>query len=129
MTAAENLASVRRMLDALDEGDGTTAIQTYAEDAVLHPQPSPAFKASYHGHRGIIDNTKDTYRATNGTHALELIDLAASDDYAYLHYRESGIRNGRTMTAGRLLLILRMESGLAKEGWFLNDGESAAFWA
>ncbi|HEY5638872.1 MAG TPA: nuclear transport factor 2 family protein [Dehalococcoidia bacterium] len=126
-----NAALVRSLFAALERRDGPAVQALIAEDAVWRfPGKRGLLAGEHRGREAITRFLTQVMALTNGTFALEVEDVTASDDNAVVLFTGRGERNGKRLHNPTALRI-QIRDGAATEFtefvWDLDHVEE--FWA
>lgn len=131
MSEQANAALVRTLFEALGIRDAAAVQAAIAEDAVWRfPGRRGQLAGEHRGREAIVRFLTQVMVLTNGTFALEVEDITASEDNAVVLFTGRGERNGRRLHNPTALRI-HIRDGAAVEFtefvWDLDHVED--FWA
>jgi ketosteroid isomerase-like protein len=106
---------VRRLYEARASGDLEGAAAVIAPNVVWH-EPYE-YLGTLNGREAVIGAIRQSMAETEGTFALKVTDLLASDDHVVALVDFSASRHGMAM-AGREIGVFRTADGLIQEVWF-----------
>lgn len=116
MSAEDNAALLRRVLDAFKEGDMETVRDAYAEDAVWHLPGKSQLAGDHQGPDAIVSFIERAVELSEGTFQLELLDVMASEDHGVVWHRITAERGGKTLDQVEAL-VNRIRDGKIAEVW------------
>lgn len=116
MSAEDNAAVLRRLLDAFNEGDMETVRGSFAEDAVWHVPGKSQLAGDHQGPDAIVGFIGSAVGMGQGTFQLELLDLMASEDQGVIWQRATAERDGKTLDQVEAL-VCRIRDGKVAGVW------------
>ena len=116
MSAEDNAALLRRVLDAFKEGDMETVRGAFAEDAVWHLPGKSQLAGDHQGPDAIVSLIERAVELSEGTFQLELLDVMASEDHGVVWQRTTAERGGKTLDQVEAL-VNRIRDGKIAEVW------------
>ena len=130
MSAADNTALVRRIMEAFANKEGFALRDCFAEDAIWHVPGGGVMSGTYRGRTEIFRFLAGLPRLTDGTYRSTLVDVLASETRGAGLYRAQGEREGRSIDIDQVLLFT-IRSGVVTEVLALPSDPAAfeAFWA
>lgn len=131
MTEHPNATRIRELFAAFRAGDVSTIERGLTPDAVWHfPGRRGRLAGSHRGRDAVFAFLLDVQAATDGTFALDLIDVLANEAHAAVFFRGHATRDGKTLDNPTCLRI-RLDGGRVCEVWeFVWDLEHVeAFWS
>jgi ketosteroid isomerase-like protein len=124
-----NAQLLRKVYDAFGRGDVETASTYWTEDAVHHYPGRSVLAGSHKGLQATQDFARQMAELTEGNIQMEVLDIGASDDYAYalLHTR---YQRGDKVLETPFINVAKIENGKIKEFWTYPDDQYAVdeFW-
>jgi uncharacterized protein len=129
-TQHPNAELMQKVYAAFGEGDVEKAGSYWTEDAIHHyPGRNPLAGS----HRGLAETTSFANRMfelTNGRIQMEVLDIGASDGYAYARVRTQYERDGKSLDMP-FINIMRITDGKISEFWTYPDDQHAVdeFWS
>ena len=124
-----NAALLRKVYDAFGVGDVETAGRYWTEDAVHHYPGRSRLAGS---HKGLAETTafaQQMFELTEGNIGMEVLDISASDHYAYALVR-TRYQRGDVVLEMPFVNVMRIEDGLIAEFWTYPQDQYAVdeFW-
>jgi ketosteroid isomerase-like protein len=113
---------VRSYLDAARRGDWNSAFGFFAEDMLVRIPGRSSFAGEHRGSQAAIDyiqSVRERYR--EGTIALEVIDMLASDERVALLVQERFTRRGSTLVIRRANVYRVREGQIVELSIFEGD--------
>jgi ketosteroid isomerase-like protein len=125
-----NLEVMRRALKAFQTGDVPTLTQVFAQDVVWRVPGKNFLARDYRGQAEVFGLFGKLMELTNGTFALQPLDVFANDRGGVFVDQVTAQRNGKTLDV-RLLLHVTISGGQITEGIdaFHQEHVWDAFWA
>jgi ketosteroid isomerase-like protein len=130
VSAEENAALVRKIMEAFAAKEGFALRDCFAEDAVWHVPGGGVMAGTYQGRTEIFRFLARLPKLTGGTYRSTFVDALASEERGAGLYRVRGEREGRSIDIDQLLLFT-IRDGLVTEVLALPSDPAAfeAFWA
>ncbi len=97
MTAQQNEALVRSMVDAFQQGDLATVGAAFADDAVWDLPGRGVLAGTYRGREEIVGFLARSFEMSGGTLAVEVMDVLASPHGAAHIQRVTASKEGATL--------------------------------
>jgi uncharacterized protein len=130
MPTDEDVATVRRLYEALARQDMSTVASCFHPDAVwLLPGNSP-LSGTHRGWRAIQDEVfAQQGPLSGGTFRARLLDLAIGDEYIVAIVHATANHAGRTLDQS-VCQLMRVEDGTIREirGHYADVAQLDAFW-
>jgi ketosteroid isomerase-like protein len=130
MSTHPNAQLMEKVYAAFGAGDTAKAATYWTEDAVHH---YPGRNALAGSHRGLDETTAfatKMFELTNGRIRMQVVDIGASDDYAYARVQTQYERDGKSLDMP-FVNIMRITDGKISEFWTYPDDQHAVdeFWS
>jgi ketosteroid isomerase-like protein len=120
MTAADNSALVRSMVDAFLQGDLETVASAFSEDAVWDFPGHSIVNGTFRGPDEIVAFLARAFELSGGTLSLDVIDITASEAGACHAQWVSADHGGRSFRSVELLHH-EIEEGKIVRTWHRSD--------
>jgi ketosteroid isomerase-like protein len=129
MSDHPNLTLMQRVYEAFGTGDLAKAASYWTPDCVHHYPGRSPLAGSHAGVDQAIAFATKMFELTDGVE-MEVLDVAASDDYAYALLNTRYHKGGKTLEM-RFTNISRIRDGKIAEFWTYPDDQYAVdeFWA
>jgi ketosteroid isomerase-like protein len=116
MSAAENVATMKRAYDAFNTGDLATLTEIFDEGAVWHLPGRSSFAQDYHGRDAILAYFGQLAEQTGGTFRADLQNFLADDDVHVVGFqRSTGDRDGKHLDVTNCILF-ELKDGRITDG-------------
>lgn len=116
MSAEDNAAVLRRVLDAFNEGDMETVRGAFAQDAVWHVPGKSQLAGDHQGPDAIVGFIGSAVEMAQGTFQLESLDVMASEDHGVSWQHITAERDGKSLDQVEAL-VCRIRDGKVVEVW------------
>lgn len=127
----ENIATVRRLYDAVARRDSATVLAIYHPEVEWDHTRNEAVaallgKSVYHGHEGLRQWSREWYEAWESVDAeLDELIEAGEDVVAVLNYRGRGRASGIEVQFTRMAGVFTLEDGrVTRAAWFRSREEA-----
>ncbi|MCA1648627.1 MAG: nuclear transport factor 2 family protein [Chloroflexi bacterium] len=121
MAAQSNAAALRRGYDAFSTGDmDTLRNQIFSSDIVWHQGGRNQTSGDYRGADAVLGLFGKLHQLTDGTFAVELHDVLASDEHVVALATTKGQRGGKTIKNGQYSHICHFRDGKLSEAWIVD---------
>jgi ketosteroid isomerase-like protein len=126
-----NVQLMKNVYDAFTVGDVQTAAGYWTEDCVHHYPGRSQLAGSHRGVESALKFAGKMFELCQGNIQMEILDIGASDDYAFALVRTSYARGGKSLKDMPFVNISRIEDGKIAEFWTYPDDQYAVdeFWA
>jgi ketosteroid isomerase-like protein len=124
-----NITLMKKVYEAFGVGDVETAGKYWTPDAVHHYPGRGEMSGT---HKGLAESTafaQKMFDMTGGRIGMEVLDIGASDQYAFALVRTRYERNN-TVLEMPFVNVMRIENGLIAEFWTYPNDQYAVdeFW-
>ena len=125
-----NATLVRKLYDALADGDITTFLDLIDDDAVFHVGGDSIVAGEHSGKDAIVELGLRVVEETAGTYRMDLRSVLANDSYAVTLHHWTAERRGQRIEMDNFN-VYRFDNGVVVERWeFIEDrARHDAFWA
>lgn len=131
MTAGENAQAIRTGYEAFAARDMAAVARVLAPDIVWHMAGHSPLAGTYRGLQEVSAYLAELMRLTEGTYAIEVRDVLASERHVVVLVQETGQRGASRLAADEAH-VWRMDGGgrAAEFRAYREDGEAVdAFWS
>ena len=130
MGAQQNAELIRSGYEAFSKGDMETVAKLFAPDIRWNISGRSQISGTYTGQDEVFAFFGKLMELTENTFSVEIHDLLASDDHVVVIVKESGTRNGNSISSDEVH-VWHVEDGRATEFWGIPKDPYAVdeFWA
>ncbi|MEA2460010.1 MAG: uncharacterized protein QOH90_187 [Actinomycetota bacterium] len=131
MAEHPNVERVRSGYNSFTSGDLEGVMNFFHKDIVFHVPGNNPVAGDYKGQDEVMGFFGRLMQETGGSFKLEVHDILANDDHGVGLVRQSGERNGKSLSMNVMQVFHIDADGKATEFWgFPEDGAAVdAFWA
>ncbi len=123
-TDARGLVAVRRAVDGFMAGDIGAFFAQYADDAVYRVAGDNLVGGVYRGMAEIQAFFGHLYAVTEGTMAVEIVDLLGSDSRAVMIFHVTAQRQGKSLDDTGTMAFRLNDEGKFAESWLLYSHQA-----
>ena len=121
MSAESNAAALRQGYDAFTRGDmNALRSQLFSPDIVWHQGGRSQVSGDYRGVDAVLGLFGKLFELTNGTFAVELHDVLASEEHVVALATTRGQRAGKSIQHGEYSHVCHFRDGKLSEAWIVN---------
>ena len=130
MSEHPSTTTIRRLVDAVENGDLPGVMNSFTEDAVYRVPGNNLVTGTYRGRQEIQDFFLRLAEMTGGTFRVEMEDVIGTDGHAVMFWHLTAQRPGKSIDA-RGAMAFKLRDDQVQESWFLyNDQqEYDEFWS
>ena len=125
MTEHENVARLRAMLTAFNEGDIERYLSFWADDPVVHSGGASLVSGTFRGRDAVLGIFQKVLTLTEGTAEAVPLDVLADDRFGVVPMRATAQRAGKQLDVTLAIAYRADDQGLWQEAWFLADDQRA----
>ena len=121
MSAQSNAEIMRKGYAAFSRGDmDALRIELFSPDIVWHQGGRNQTSGDYRGVDNVLELFGKLFQLTEGTFAVEIHDVLASEEHAVVLATTRARRGGKTIQNGQYSHVCHFRDGKLSEAWIVN---------